>query len=320
MKNIAILTSGGDCSGMNACIYYAWKYGKANGCKVFGIVNGFKGMLEDTIEELDPKEVINNKYKGGTFLYSARVEDFRKPEVQEIAANNLKKHDIDTLIVCGGDGSFHGAYALSKFGLKMYGIPCTIDNDIFFSDYTIGFASAVAIDTYCINAVKDTMKSHRRIGIVETMGRSNGEIALYAGLRSNADVIMIPEVKTTVEAVAKEINDKLANGQPSAVVVVAEGVMPAKELADALKPLIPGHEVKPTNLGYLQRGGYADEKDVFLAKILFKRLFKLMKQGVYNKCLGVRNDEVIEINVNEIDNYHEHPDFLDMVNLVKVGK
>lgn len=265
MKNIAILTSGGDAPGMNAAIRSAAKYAMSKGIKVYGIKRGYAGMLHDEIFEMTSMDVSGVVDKGGTFLLTARLPEFKQPEVRAKAAANLKAKGIEGLVVIGGDGSFHGADLLFKeHGIKAIGIPGTIDNDIAGSDYTIGYDTTLNIILDAISKLRDTATSHERTYFLEVMGRHAGDLALYSCLAGGGDGLLIPEKNHSIDDLANQINQRRAKGKLHDIIVVAEGVGSAFDIAKELKDKVKS-EMRVTVLGHIQRGGTPSALDRIIA-------------------------------------------------------
>ncbi len=234
MKRIGILTSGGDAPGMNAAIRAVTKTAIHHGLEVFGIRYGFAGLVAGDFVPLTTENVDHKISEGGTFLYSARFPEFAQEEVQQKGVEQLKKHGIDAVIVIGGDGSYHGALALTRHGVNSVGLPGTIDNDIPYTDYTIGFDSACRTAMDAIDKIRDTASSHHRVFIVNVMGRGCGDIAMRVGLASGADAIVIPERPYDVKEIAETITRGFADGKDHGIIVLAEGVMTADKFKDEL--------------------------------------------------------------------------------------
>lgn len=259
MKRIAVVTSGGDAPGMNAAIRAVARGAIHAGSQVFGVVNGYAGLLKGNFLPLSKRSVGGIIQLGGTFLGSARCPDFHQPEFQERAVALLRANDIDGLIVIGGNGSQKGAHAINRLGFPVVGIASTIDNDLFGSEITIGVDSALNVALEAIDRLKITASSHHRAFLVETMGRNSGYLALMAGIAGGAESIIIPEIEVDPEVVADDIRLAYERGKPHAIVVVAEG---AKYNADALIDYFRIHEerlgfdIRATRLGHVQRGGH----------------------------------------------------------------
>ncbi len=266
MKKIAILTSGGDSQGMNTAIRTVAKAAMDKGWEVYGVVRGFKGLVNDDMHLLTPLDVAGLTGKGGTMLLSARLPEFKDPKVRAIAADNLRKRGIDSLVVIGGDGSYHGAhYLYEEQGIKTVGIPGTIDNDIAGTDRTIGYDTALNIVIDALSKLQDTARSHERTLLVEVMGRNCGDIALYGGMAGAANGILIPEVKWKIEDIENIIKARREKGKNYDIIVVSEGVGNVEEISKNLQNRMPELDVRYVNLGHLQRGGRPTAADRLLA-------------------------------------------------------
>lgn len=255
IKKIAVLTSGGDSQGMNAAVRAVVRSALYYGIEVFGVQRGYQGLLNRDIFPMDLRSVGDIIQRGGTILQSARCLEFTKPEGQQKGADILNEMGIDGLVVIGGDGSYKGANKLSKLGIKTMALPGTIDNDISYTDYTIGFDTAVGVVVDAINKLRDTMSSHERSSIVEVMGRHCGDIALHAGLASGAETILVPEMPYDLNEVADRMRDNFVRGKRHSIVIVAEGVGKGEDVAQALKDRHASLDARVTVLGHIQRGG-----------------------------------------------------------------
>ena len=232
MKKIAVLTSGGDAPGMNAAVRAVVRTAIFNGLEVYGVYQGYKGLVENNIKKLEVGDVGNIINRGGTMLYSARLPEFANPEVRKVAIKNLEDLGIDGLVVIGGDGSYRGAMALSnEMDIKTIGVPGTIDNDICCTDYTIGFDTALNTIVDAIDKVRDTASSHERAFIIEVMGRNAGDLALYAGIAGGSESLLIPEKREDLDEVVARIKAGESRGKKHSIIVLAEGVMAGQELA-----------------------------------------------------------------------------------------
>ncbi len=299
MKRIGILTSGGDAPGMNAAIRAAVRTATANGMEVFGILRGYTGLIEDTLIPMDEMSVTGIAGKGGTILRTARCLEMLEKPGQEKAASTLRRHNIEGLIVIGGDGSFTGAKTLAEnYGIAAVGIPGTIDNDLAYTDYTLGFDTAVNTCVEAIGKLRDTMESHERISVVEVMGRHCGDIALYAGIATGAEATVVPEAPYDLNAIAERIKASRARGKHSGIVIVAEGVMSGEAFAKQLQPLLP-YDVRATNLGHIQRGGTPTMADRVLGARLGNRAAELLKEGVQNRAVGIHKNAIIDMDIFE---------------------
>jgi 6-phosphofructokinase 1 len=289
-RNIALLTSGGDASGMNAVIRTVTRYAIYNNLKVYGFYEGFKGLINNDFKVLDLNSVGGIIDRGGTFLYSARSEEFKSREGQKEAIDNLKKNKIEGLVVIGGDGSFRGAHELHKQGIQVVGIPATIDNDVAGTDYSIGFDTALNVIIDIMSKIRDTASSHERIFVVEVMGRNSGMIAVNTGIACGADYILIPEIKFDLVKIASQIKNH-REGKRHTLVVVAEGAASASDVASSIK-LLAGHEVRISVLGYIQRGGSPSALDRILAAEFGKKAVDLLLEGESDCMIGIKSMKI----------------------------
>ncbi len=267
LKRIGVLTSGGDAPGMNAAIRAVVKSALAKGLIVYGIEQGFKGLIENKVRKLGYKDVNNIIQTGGTILGSARCEEFREKNGRIKAQHTLLIHQIEGLVVIGGDGSFAGANLLNEeFGTLIIGVPATIDNDISGTDYTIGYDTCLNTVVSAVDKIRDTASSHRRVFFIEVMGRSSGCIALHSAIASGAESVLIPESVTDISLLAKEITSQ-NKGLRSSIIIVAEGddAGGAKEIVSKIAPLLPDFELRYSILGHIQRGGSPSAFDRILA-------------------------------------------------------
>lgn len=293
MKNIAILTSGGDSPGMNAAVRAAAKFALNEGLKVYGIKRGYQGMLNDEIFEMTSRDVSGIIDRGGTVLLTARCPEFKQPEVRAKAAEILKKHDIQGLVVIGGDGSFHGADLIYKeHGIKVIGIPGTIDNDISGTDYTIGFDTALNTVLDAISKIRDTATSHERTYLIEVMGRHAGDLAMYSCLAGGGDALLIPEEGFKVHEVADQINKRREIGKLHDIVIVAEGVGSASEIATQLEGKVKS-EMRVTVLGHIQRGGTPSALDRILATKMGAFAVKKLIEGKSGMMIGMESNKLV---------------------------
>ncbi|MBO4940296.1 MAG: 6-phosphofructokinase [Clostridia bacterium] len=299
MKRIAILTSGGDAPGMNAAIRAVVRSGIYYGMEVFGVERGYAGLIEDSVIPMEMRSVSNIVQLGGTKLRTARCLEMQTEEGQKKAVATLEKHGIEGLVVVGGDGSFRGARALTQnFGIPTIGIPGTIDNDLEYTDYTLGFDTAVNTCLDIINKLRDTMTSHERVSVVEVMGRHCGDIALYSGIASGAEIIVVPEVAFDMDEITERINRSRANGKHSNIIVIAEGVMSAEKFADQLQAKTE-YSVRPTCIGHVQRGGSPSMADRMLAAQFGNKAVRLLKDGIGNRAVGIRENKIIDMDIIE---------------------
>lgn len=289
-RNIALLTSGGDASGMNAVIRTVTRYAIYNNLKVYGFYEGFKGLINNDFKVLDLNSVGGIIDRGGTFLYSARSEKFKCREGQKEAIDNLKKNKIEGLVIIGGDGSFRGAHELHKQGIQVVGIPATIDNDVAGTDYSIGFDTALNVIIDIMSKIRDTASSHERIFVVEVMGRNSGMIAVNIGIACGADYILIPEIEFDLVKIASQIKNH-REGKRHTLVIVAEGAASASDVASSIK-LLAGHEVRISVLGYIQRGGSPSALDRILAAEFGKKAVDLLLEGESDCMIGIKSMKI----------------------------
>lgn len=299
MKRIALLTSGGDAPGMNACIRAVVRTALYYGIEIYGIQRGYQGLIDDDMYAMEMRSVSNIVQRGGTTLRTARCLEMLTTEGQKKAVKNIEAREIDGLVVIGGDGSFMGAKCLSEtYGIPTIGIPGTIDNDLEYTDYTLGFDTAVNTCIDVINKLRDTMTSHERISVVEVMGRHCGDIALYAGIASGAEIIVVPEVVFDMDDIVMRVNRSRASGKHSNIVVVAEGVCSAEEFAKQLQS-VTTYSVRPTTIGYIQRGGSPTMADRMLAAQFGNKAVRLLKDGIGDRVVGIKNNSIIDMDIIE---------------------
>ena len=298
MKRIGLLTSGGDAPGMNAAIRAVVRSGIFFGMEVYGIERGYAGLIDDNIVKMEMRSVSNIVQCGGTRLRTARCLEMMTVEGQKKALDTLEKHGIEGLVVIGGDGSFKGAKTLSEYGVPTIGIPGTIDNDLEYTDYTLGFDTAVNTCLDIINKLRDTMTSHERVSVVEVMGRHCGDIALYSGIASGAEIIVVPELPFDMNEIASRINRSRAQGKHSNIIVVAEGVMSAEKFANQLQQ-VTEYSVRPTCIGHVQRGGSPTMSDRMLAAQFGNKAVRLLNEGIGNRVVGIRDNKIMDMDIIE---------------------
>ncbi|WP_270262214.1 6-phosphofructokinase [Lactobacillus panisapium] len=291
MKRIGILTSGGDAPGMNAAVRAVTKTAIHNGLGVVGIRYGFAGLVAGDFVTLTAEKVDHMISLGGTFLYSARFPEFAQEEVQKKGVEQLKKHDIDTVIVIGGDGSYHGALALTRLGINSIGLPGTIDNDIPCTDYTIGLDTACNTALEAIDKIRDTASSHHRVFIVNVMGRGCGDIAMRVGLASGADAIVVPERPYDIKEIAQTLTRGFAEGKDHGIIVLAEGVMDADEFRTELLKY-GNFDARANILGHMQRGGSPTVLDRINATKMGNYAVKLLLDGKGGLAVGMENGQL----------------------------
>lgn len=320
IKSLAVLTSGGDSAGMNPCIRAVVRCAIYNGLKVYGVYRGYKGLVNGEIFEMDVSSVGGIISKGGTILYTARLPEFKQYEVRKRGVENLEKFGIDALVVIGGDGSFRGAHELVKdFGIRVIGIPGTIDNDIKGTDYTIGYDTAINVAMEAIDKIRDTATSHERLFIVEVMGRDAGYIASAVGLASGAEDVLIPEVEVNLEETVESILKGRKRGKTSSIIVVSEGVrtsMNILQLAGYIEGKT-GYETRVTILGHLQRGGSPTALDRIYASRMGSYAVELLTKGENDKMVGIVSDNLVSIPLEEA--FEKKKDFDESIyKLVKI--
>lgn len=299
LKSIAVLTSGGDSQGMNAAVRAVVRSALYYGLEVYGVQRGFQGLLNDDIRKMDLRSVGDIIQRGGTILQTARCEEFYTPEGQAKGAENLRKRGIDGLVVIGGNGSYQGAFKLNQLGIKTMGIPGTIDNDIPYTDVTIGFDTAVSIVVDAVNKLRDTMTSHERSSVVEVMGRHSGYIALYAGIASGAESILVPEVPFDLEAIATRMRENFQQGKRHSIILVAEGVGRAQDIAAQISELT-GMDARFTVLGHIQRGGTPTHNDRILASRLGDFAVQRLLAGDTGKACGIIRGELVATDLDVV--------------------
>ena len=294
MKAIGILTSGGDAPGMNAAIRAVVRTAIYYGYKVYGIERGYAGLLEKDFREMDLSSVGDIIQKGGTVLKSSRCDEFRTEEGRAKAVEILEEFGVGSLVVIGGDGSFTGANKLSQLGVHTIGIPGTIDNDLAYTDYTIGFDTALNTIVDAIDKVRDTASSHERAFIIEVMGRNAGDLALFAGIAGGSESLLIPEKKEDLDEVVARIKAGESRGKKHSIIVLAEGVMSAAEFGQKLKEAGDTSDLRVTELGHIQRGGSPTARDRVLASRMGAHAVKLLKEGIGGVAVGIRNEKMVE--------------------------
>ena len=299
VKTIGVLTSGGDAPGMNAAVRAVVRTAIAYGCQVKGIQKGYSGLLEEEIIDLYAGSVSDIINRGGTFLYTARCEEFRTPEGQKKGADICRKHGIDSVVVIGGDGSFQGARQLAANGINTIGVPGTIDLDIACTDYTIGFDTAVNTAMEAIDKVRDTSTSHERCSIIEVMGRNAGYIALWCGVANGAEDILLPEKYDYNEQnIINNIINNRKRGKTHHLIINAEGIGHSTSMARRIEAAT-GVETRATILGYMQRGGSPTCKDRYYASIMGCLAADILCEGKTNRVIGYRHGEFQDFDIED---------------------
>ncbi|WP_028273066.1 6-phosphofructokinase [Atopococcus tabaci] len=316
MKRIGVLTSGGDAPGMNAAVRAVVRKGLYEGLEVYGINYGFAGLVAGDIRKLTRRDVSDKISRGGTFLYSARYPEFRTEEGQMKAIEQLDRFGIEGLVVLGGDGSYRGAYALTKRGYPTIGLPGTIDNDIPGTDFCIGFDTAINTVLDSLDKIRDTATSHVRTFIVEVMGRNAGDIALWAGVAGGAEQIIVPEKDFSIVEVADTIREGRQKGKKHSIIVLAEGVMKGNDFAAELAEIENFH-VRVTELGHVQRGGSPTARDRVLASTFGAKAVELLKEGKGGLCVGIVNNQIVANDIIDTLENHTHTPDLSLFELNK---
>jgi len=316
LKRIAVLTSGGDAPGMNAAIRAIVRKGIYDGLEVYGINYGYAGMVAGDIHRLTVDDVGDTISRGGTILYSARYPEFKDLEGQKKGIEQLKKFGIEGLIVIGGDGSYRGGAALTKLGFPTIGIPGTIDNDIAGTEYTLGFDTAINTVLDSVDKIRDTATSHVRTFIIEVMGRNAGDIALWTGIGSGAESIVIPEIDFRMEEVVKEIRDGRERGKKHTIIMLAEGVMQGTEFAEKLKEYDNFH-TRVTVLGHVQRGGSPSARDRVLGSLFGYNAVQLLEEGKGGLCVGIVGSELAYSDISETLNTKRDVPYLSLYQINK---
>lgn len=304
IKKIGVLTSGGDAPGMNAAIRGVVRTALNKNLKVCGIYDGYLGLYENRIIDLNRHSVSDIINRGGTFLGSARFREFCNIEVRYIAINNMKKHKIDALVVIGGDGSYLGAKHLTEMGFPCIGLPGTIDNDVAGTDYTIGYFTALETVVEAIDRLRDTSSSHQRITIVEVMGRCCGDLTLSSAIAGGCEFIVLPEIPYVCEDLVSEIQIGIQKGKKHAIVVITEHICDVEKLAKIIEKKTK-RETRATVLGHVQRGGAPVAYDRILASRMGSYSIDLLLQGYSGRCIGIKNDKMV------------HHDILDAIKNMK---
>jgi len=298
IKKIGVLTSGGDAPGMNAAIRAVVRTALSKGMEVYGIKRGYVGLLTGDIVKMDERSVSDIIHRGGTILYTARCPEFRTAEGVAKAKAKCDELGIEGLVVIGGDGSFRGAADLSAQGVLCIGIPGTIDNDIACTDYTIGFDTAMNTAMELVDKLRDTSQSHDRISVVEVMGRGAGHIAVNTGTACGATDIITKEMPYDLDSIAKTMLEKKAKGKQNFIVVVAEGIGHAQEIATSLQEKT--HiDARATILGHVQRGGNPTLRDRVEATRMGHYAVELLEKGESNRVVGIKDSKIVDYDIQE---------------------
>lgn len=298
MKSIAVLTSGGDSPGMNAAIRAVVRSAVYNGIHIYGVNAGYQGLIDDKITKMGVYSVADIIQKGGTMLHTSRCKEMFTPEGVKTAAATLKHHDIEGLVVIGGDGSYKGASALAKEGVKIIALPGTIDNDVACTDYTIGFDTAVNTIIDAISKIRDTSLSHNRVNVVEVMGRNCGNLALFSGLSGGAEAIAVPEMPYDIEKICAKTVAGKDRGKLHSIIVFAEGAGDLDVFCAEFEKRT-AINVKRTVLGYIQRGGSPSAFDRILACKMGAMAVELLMNGKTNRAVCLRGDNYTDTDIDD---------------------
>ena len=318
VRKIAVLTSGGDAPGMNACLRACIRAGLYNNIDMYVVYDGLRGLVEGDIHQVNKdftQDIIN---RGGTIIRSARLPEFKEEAVNKKAAENLSDFDIDALIGIGGDGTFRGLQALSKHGIVTVGIPATIDNDVGSTDETIGFSTALNTICDCVDKLKDTSGSHQRCSLIEVMGRHCGDLAMYAALAEGAEGVICVEHPLKEEKLFKKLRKMKAQNKSHAIIIVSENLLDINELAKKIAAET-GFDTRTEVLGRLQRGGSPVAHDrILAARLGAKAVDLLLAKDPESRIVGIRNGEIVDYPIDEaVEMKHRHThglrDLIDML-------
>lgn len=299
MKRIGVLTSGGDAPGMNAAVRAVVRFGIEAGMEVYGIHKGYNGLINGLMEPMDRRSVADILQRGGTILKTARCDKFRAEEWQAKAIERVNVFGLDAVVIIGGNGSFRGAWEISKKGINVICIPGTIDNDLAYTEQTIGFDTAVNTVLEAITRIRDTSSAHERTTIIEVMGRECGDIALYSGLAGGAEVVLVPEISADINDVCRKILLGIGNGKQHSIIIKAEGFPVStdkivREIQDRT-----GRDVKPVVLSYIQRGGSPTLRDRLIATECGDLAIKLVNEDKYNRAIGIIDGKISDIDLED---------------------
>ena len=316
LKCIAVMTSGGDSPGMNAAARAVVRTALHEGVEVWGINNGYKGMLEDDMYQLSSRSVSDLIQRGGTFLGTARSKEFKTEAGRNKGLANLKKHGIEGLVIIGGDGSLTGGALLSDLGMPIVGLPGTIDNDVWGTDYTIGADTAANTIVDAINKLRDTASAHRRIILIEVMGRKSGWLAMMSGIAGGAEYVLVPEVKFDLDQICEEIKKSYEEGKRYSIIVVAEGAGSAVEMGKIVAEKTD-IDTRVSVLGHIQRGGSPSVEDRIKASMLGEKAALALISGTSNVVFGFDAGKVVSIDLYDAVNHQKTLD-PELVRLARV--
>lgn len=299
ISRIGVLTSGGDAPGMNAALRAIVRYGIEAGLEVYGIYKGYEGLINGLIKEMNRRSVSDILQRGGTILKTARSEEFKTEEGVKKGIDRARIFNLDLIVVIGGNGSFRGAKAISDMGMPVICIPCTIDNDLAYTEQTIGFDTAINTVLEAITRIRDTSSAHERTTVIEVMGRECGDLALYSGLAGGAEVALVPELVADMDYVCMKVMQGVNSGKQHSIIIKAEGYPVSTD--DIVKEVAKrtGRSVKPVVLSYLQRGGSPSLRDRLIATECADVAINLIKAGEYNRAVGIINGKVADISLSK---------------------
>lgn len=299
ISRIGVLTSGGDAPGMNAAVRAIVRYGIEAELEVYGIYKGYEGLINGLIKEMNRRSVSDILQRGGTILKTARSEEFKTQEGVKKGIDRARIFNLDLIVVIGGNGSFRGAKAISDMGMPVICIPCTIDNDLAYTEQTIGFDTAINTVLEAITRIRDTSSAHERTTVIEVMGRECGDLALYSGLAGGAEVALVPELVADMDYVCMKVMQGVNSGKQHSIIVKAEGYPVSTD--DIVKEVVKrtGRSVKPVVLSYLQRGGSPSLRDRLIATECADVAINLIKAGEYNRAVGIINGKVTDISLSK---------------------
>lgn len=298
IRRIAVLTSGGDAPGMNAALRTCIRAGLYNGKEMYVIYDGYKGLVKGNIHQVNKDFTADIINRGGTIIRSARLPEFKEPEVVKQAVQRLQDYEIDALIGIGGDGTYRGLLDLAKAGFPVVGIPGTIDNDVASTDETIGFATALNTICECVDKIKDTSGSHQRCSIIEVMGRHCGDLAMYSGLAEGAEAVISSDHPLKEDSLFRKLRKMKAQNKSHAILIVSENLIDINELAKRIEAET-GFDTRTEVLGRLQRGGTPVAHDRILASRMGTKAISLLLEGNHNQVVCLRNNEIIGVPIEE---------------------
>ena len=323
INKIGVLTSGGDAPGMNAAIRAVTRTAIYNGLEVIGIRHGYLGLVNANFKPLQSHSVSDTIQRGGTILKTARCEEFRTPEGRKKAYENLRAAEIDGVVVIGGDGSFKGANIFNEeYNIPFVGVPGTIDNDIYGTDYTIGYDTALNTVVQCVDKIRDTASALNRMFFIEVMGAEAGHIALYSGIASGAEAIIMPEIKGDARDIRKMLETGNKRKKSSNIIIVAEGDEGggAMAIAEKLKDELKDYEVRVSILGHLQRGGSPSALDRVNASRLGNAAVEALMDGQQSVMVGLQNDEIVLVPFRKAVKLHKklNQSLIDIIDILNV--